>query len=324
MSGSTPRVSLYKPAGGENVNVTTDLNNNFDKIDTNLNFRVAANATARNAISPFWEGLNVRDSDTGKCYVSNGTAPISASWQELVQTNVRTTDELLLGNLTRIQRAASTDSAVEARVTGDGNARWFTRISGEMWWGAGSSVADTNLYRSAANTLKTDDSFIISGDLTVGGIGEKRYTDLTVNQTYTSTTTFANVSDLSFSVAANHVYTFKAVLFVSSAANAAGDVKFTFTCPTGATWDAVGNGADVNIASGSQQSGDWIGRVNTGSAGANLNFGASTTTMGIVIEGKVNVGGTAGTFTLQGSQFTSNANTTTLLARSYMTIEMVE
>ena len=58
MSTLTSRLALYKPAGGENINVTTDLNNNLDKIDQNLNFRVAANATARNAISPFWEGLN--------------------------------------------------------------------------------------------------------------------------------------------------------------------------------------------------------------------------------------------------------------------------
>jgi uncharacterized ubiquitin-like protein YukD len=82
MSSLTTRVSLYKPAGGENVNVTTDLDNNYDKIDTNLNFRVAASATARNAISPFWEGLNVRQTDTGTCWVSNGTPPISASWDQ--------------------------------------------------------------------------------------------------------------------------------------------------------------------------------------------------------------------------------------------------
>lgn len=166
MSATTSRVSLYKPAGGENVNVTTDINNNMDKIDTNLNFRVVANATARNAISPFWAGLNVRETDTGKLYVSNGSAPISASWQEIVQTNVRTTDELLLGNLVRNQRANATDSAYESRVNSDANARWFTQIDGKMWWGPGNASADTNLYRSAANTLKTDDAFIATGDIT--------------------------------------------------------------------------------------------------------------------------------------------------------------
>jgi hypothetical protein len=166
MSATTSRVSLYKPAGGENVNVTTDINNNMDKIDTNLNFRVVANATARNAISPFWAGLNVRETDTGKLYVSNGSAPISASWQEIVQTNVRTTDELLLGNLTRQQRTNASDSAWETKAAADANARWFMRADGQMWWGPGNATQDTNLYRSAANTLKTDDSFVAAGDVT--------------------------------------------------------------------------------------------------------------------------------------------------------------
>jgi microcystin-dependent protein len=43
--------------------------------------------------------------------------------------------------------------------------------AGKLWIGgtAGSSYNDTNLYRSAADTLKTDDSLIVTGTLTVGG-----------------------------------------------------------------------------------------------------------------------------------------------------------
>lgn len=207
MSATTSRVSLYKPAGGENVNVTTDINNNMDKIDTNLNFRVVANATARNAISPFWAGLNVRETDTGKLYVSNGSAPISASWQEIVQTNVRTTDELLLGNLTRQQRTNATDSAWETKATADGNARWFMKANGEMWWGPGNATQDTNLYRSAANTLKTDDSFVAAGDVTassgklnLGSAGS------IANQTSASTTVASSTAETviaTFSLPAN-------------------------------------------------------------------------------------------------------------------------
>ncbi len=43
---------------------------------------------------------------------------------------------------------------------------------GELGWATGSSdpaAADTNLYRSAANTLKTDDSIIVGTDLTLNG-----------------------------------------------------------------------------------------------------------------------------------------------------------
>lgn len=43
--------------------------------------------------------------------------------------------------------------------------------NGKVWFGgtAGTGSLDTNLYRSAADTLKTDDSLIVSGTLTVGG-----------------------------------------------------------------------------------------------------------------------------------------------------------
>lgn len=169
MSSTTPRVSLYKPAGGEDINVTTDLNNNLDKIDTNLNFRVVANEAARNAISPHWEGLSVRETDTGRCYVSNGTAPISGSWSEIVQANNTTVGEMLFGNLIRNTRATAADSGYETRVTGDTFARWYVQAGGTQYWGPGNATFDTNLYRSAANTLKTDDAFHAVGNLTVDG-----------------------------------------------------------------------------------------------------------------------------------------------------------
>jgi hypothetical protein len=40
---------------------------------------------------------------------------------------------------------------------------------GEILWGDGTVAADTNLYRSAADTLKTDDSLIVDANLTVNG-----------------------------------------------------------------------------------------------------------------------------------------------------------
>lgn len=45
---------------------------------------------------------------------------------------------------------------------------WMVDLAKTMWWGAGGSTApDTNLYRSAANTLKTDDSLVVGANLTV-------------------------------------------------------------------------------------------------------------------------------------------------------------
>lgn len=78
--------------------------------------------------------------------------------------------ELHAGNLIRSTRAASTDSAYETRVTGDSIARWFVDSSGKQWWGTGAAAVDTNLYRSAANLLKTDDVFNAQVETTSSGM----------------------------------------------------------------------------------------------------------------------------------------------------------
>jgi microcystin-dependent protein len=60
------------------------------------------------------------------------------------------------------------DSAVEVSITSDTQPRLRVDAGGKHTWGAGGTTAgDTTLYRSAADTLKTDDSFIAAGGLTV-------------------------------------------------------------------------------------------------------------------------------------------------------------
>lgn len=73
--------------------------------------------------------------------------------------NTTFTGEIAHSNLYRGTRAASTDSQLESRVTGDANARWFVRTDGQIAWGPGSAAWDTNLYRGGSNTLQTDDQF---------------------------------------------------------------------------------------------------------------------------------------------------------------------
>jgi hypothetical protein len=162
MSSTTSRVAFYKPAGGENVNVTTDLNNNLDKIDTNLNFRVVANAAARNAINPFWAGLNVRETDTGKLYVSNGSAPISASWDQILTSGTYAT-------AANINPSATGTVGINMKAAAESNNRWQVRADGQMFWGGGSGAVDVNLYRANSTTLKTDDNFEATGTITTAG-----------------------------------------------------------------------------------------------------------------------------------------------------------
>jgi hypothetical protein len=55
-------------------------------------------------------------------------------------------------------------------VTADTQPRFSVNIAGKVEWGAGAaSVVDTNLYRNAADELKTDDNLTVGGNQTVTG-----------------------------------------------------------------------------------------------------------------------------------------------------------
>jgi hypothetical protein len=78
--------------------------------------------------------------------------------------NVLRTDDRIDSN-----RTSASDWAYIARVEGDANSRWAVTADGKIAWGPGTSARDTNLYRSAANTLKTDDSLAVGTNLQVNG-----------------------------------------------------------------------------------------------------------------------------------------------------------
>lgn len=63
-------------------------------------------------------------------------------------------------------RGAVGNTGYSLRVSGDVNNRWYMSAAGTMMWGDGTLSPDTNLYRSAADTLKTDDALIVGGALT--------------------------------------------------------------------------------------------------------------------------------------------------------------
>jgi len=87
------------------------------------------------------------------------------------------------GKLVKFSTVATDVAFATAGATTDGNFTWYTRKDGQMWWGAGAaSAVDTNLYRTAANQLKTDGVFgsglqifgswgVVNGQVRVGDIG---------------------------------------------------------------------------------------------------------------------------------------------------------
>jgi len=55
--------------------------------------------------------------------------------------------------------------ALSARVSSDSVPRIRIDAGGKITWGSGSAAGDTNLYRSDANTLTTDDVFVATGGM---------------------------------------------------------------------------------------------------------------------------------------------------------------
>jgi len=72
------------------------------------------------------------------------------------------------GDLLKITRGAG-DASLATLVSGDSSSRWAITTEGNMTWGSGSASRDTNLFRSAANTLKTDDGLVVGKSLIVNG-----------------------------------------------------------------------------------------------------------------------------------------------------------
>ncbi|MFF7130425.1 hypothetical protein ACFZA6_43660, partial [Streptomyces sp. NPDC008240] len=67
------------------------------------------------------------------------------------------------------QMSATTERAFQATVTGDANRRVVIYADGKHEWGDGTASRDTNLYRSAASTLKTDSALTVTGVLSAPG-----------------------------------------------------------------------------------------------------------------------------------------------------------
>lgn len=61
--------------------------------------------------------------------------------------------------------AGATEKPLAARVEGDAYNRLEVQVDGKISIGSGAAAPDVNLYRSAANTLKTDDSFEAVGSV---------------------------------------------------------------------------------------------------------------------------------------------------------------
>lgn len=340
----TTRLGLYKSLsdGSEDVNYTQDIGQNWDKVDAAAGFQVVTSSTRPS--SPY-SGKGIAESDTTyRTYFSNGTAPASASWVQIPNSSSTFNADLDLtsGKQVNIGASSSTaslavltaaagDDILSTRITGDTQSRYLVEADGATYWGPGGSTApDTKLYRSAADTLRTDDSFIvgtnltvsgnttITGNLTVSGVGQVLFAYKTID-TPRSTATFSDDPHLTFSAAANAVYEVEGFLhyYTTDATNA--DINVDFTTPASAAgiWTGFGQPTGATTVDGT------VRTMSTAIDGSR-NYGALTDTVNplvIVIRGTL-VTTTAGTYALSWAR-TGGSGTLTLLAYSNMKLTRV-
>lgn len=140
-----------------------------------------------------------------------------------------------------------------------------------------------------------------------------------------STVTRTADPDLVLALPASSTWEWVAVLFIASAANAAGDFSHEWQFPANAT---VSNGQmalDPALPSGAIASlnAGPTGRGDTTSPTLNFDSGASLLGSTVLSFGRIILGVTAGNLTLAWAQLASNVNNTTLLTASYVTARRV-
>lgn len=210
---ATTRLALSKPnpGTGEPYDASVDLGSNWDKVDGAAGFTVVTSST-RPTGSDAWDGRPIIETDTGLLYVRRST-----NWRQILADTG--SGFIAQDQLIDIRRTG-TAAAQRIRNIGDTVARLETDSNGKMSWGAGgSSAVDTTLYRSAADTLKTDDAFqvagafsalgaaTVTGNLSVtGSIPVYMAESLRDASSPTMTTTETVIDSVSFTAVAAHRY----------------------------------------------------------------------------------------------------------------------
>jgi hypothetical protein len=140
----------------------------------------------------------------------------------------------------------------------------------------------------------------------------------------TSDASLTDDGDLTVALPANTTWEYTLVLLLNSAANAAGDFNAQMTFPANATHMYGAVGLDDALASGQVTDlRSEAGTRDTTSPSATFQFGTSTTVTTAVVTGRIELGATAGSLTLQWGQLASNANATTVQDGSYLVAHRV-
>lgn len=224
----------------------------------------------------------------------------------------------------RLQQTTTTTTALGVRTIGtDTQDRLQVQAGGTLLWGSGSAVGDVTLLRDSADVLRTNDSLIVDGNLTVSGnfagpsgIGRMLRARKLGDTARNTTTTPTDDPELVIAMTASTVYELEGVLFISST-SVTPDFKLGINGPASSAgwWSSVGPSvSSTSDPDAVRTIASDIGSVTTRSYG----IPTTSTIYGLHIMGMVETAGTAGNLAIQWSQATSNATDVNLKIYSWI------
>jgi len=168
---------------------------------------------------------------------------------------------LSVGGLVSVSPATSTSTVfISSDVPGEATSRFQILASGKHEFGDGTNAYDTNLFRSAANTLKTDDSLAVAGDIGFDGAiyGSTALTGPNINLAGTNARLWTHSSSAADVAASTNSTTAGVLLTKATAGQPSTNINGVAT--TDAFADALRNGGiavDTTNNRGYFYSGGW-------------------------------------------------------------------
>lgn len=228
-------------------------------------------------------------------------------------------DTLMTDDQFFANRPLGTDVTFGGRRAADGNSRWYMTADGVLTLGDGAGAIDTNLYRSAANVLATDDSFTVGGNLTVTGINGSVHARKTADTNVTNNATPTPDPHLFIPVVANAVYEIDGILFATSASQTP-DINIQLDGPAASagTWHTIAPPTSATTDDSSV-------RTIATALGAARTYGLQTASQifGFPLSGMIETAGNAGNLTVSWAQSTANATATTVKIYSWIRLTRV-
>lgn len=176
MGSLTPKLGLYMPAddGSEPINVATDLNDNLEKIDSNIGFVPSTSVTPPAIV---YDGAATYETDTGRAKFRKGLA-----WNYLLSAGATFLSNVSLDAAYRFAIGTATPGALfdmlvtsitsvpilRARQSNEAQPRMQLDHDG-IRFGGGSVTPETRIYRSASNQLSVVGNVSVGSSLSVTG-----------------------------------------------------------------------------------------------------------------------------------------------------------